>query len=69
MMPQVISIRAIHRRAPTLARRRLLGISNRKYPTKKIPLPRPNIAAEKPNALFIVNAAKPTLTLSRYAVK
>jgi hypothetical protein len=30
MMPQVSRMRAIQRRAPTLARMRLLGISNRK---------------------------------------
>ena len=39
--PQVIMIRAIQRRAPTLCRSRLLGTSKRKYPTKKMPAPRP----------------------------
>ena len=39
--PQEIVMRASHRRAPTRSRIRLLGTSNRKYPTKNSPAPRP----------------------------
>ena len=63
--PQVTMIRAIQSRAPNLSSARLLGISKKKYPKKKIPAPHPNIVAVKPRSLFICSAAKPTLTRSR----
>ena len=37
--PQLTMMRAIHRRAPTRARIRLLGTSKSTYPTKKMPAP------------------------------
>ena len=39
--PQVIMMRAIHRRAPVRTMIRLLGTSNRTYERKKIPAPNP----------------------------
>jgi hypothetical protein len=39
--PQVIMMRAIHRRAPKRASSRLLGTSQIAYPTKKMPAPMP----------------------------
>src|SRR6266478_1419054 len=44
-IPQVIRIRAIQIRAPILCSIRLLGISNRKYPKKKIPATNPKLLA------------------------
>jgi hypothetical protein len=41
MTPQVIMMRAIQTRAPTLSMIRLLGTSKTKYPIKKIPAPSP----------------------------
>ena len=41
MIPQVIMMRAIQRRAPNLCSARFDGTSSRKYPTKKIPAPNP----------------------------
>ena len=63
--PQTIAMRAIHSRAPTRASARLLGTSNRKYPRKKMPAPKPYTRLDKPSAEFICSAAKPTLTRSR----
>ena len=34
-----------------------------------MPEPKPNMVAVKPSALFMVSAAKPTFTRSRYAMK
>src|SRR5882672_6267771 len=67
--PQLNMIRAIHLRAPTRSRNRFDGTSNRKYARKKMPDPKPNAEAERPRSLFMVRAAKLTLTRSRYATK
>ena len=64
--PQVTITRAIQIRAPTLSRTMFEGTSNRKYPQKKMPAPKPNTAGEKPRSLFIVNEAKPDVSLDRY---
>ena len=40
-MPQVIMMRAIQTRAPTLSRKMFDGTSNRKYPMKNKPAPSP----------------------------
>ena len=63
--PQVNMIRAIHLRAPTRSRNRFDGTSKRKYARKKMPAPKPNADADRPRSLFIVSAAKLTLTRSR----
>ena len=49
--PHVIMIRAIHRRAPNFSSSRLLGTSNRKYDTKKMPPPNPNTVAREMQVL------------------
>jgi len=67
MTPQLIMILEIQILAPILCRIRLLGISNRKYPMKKMPLPKPNAAWLICSSAFICRAANPTLTRSRYA--
>ena len=36
---------------------------------KNSPAPKPKAASDKPSAAFICNAAKPTLTRSKYATK
>ena len=41
MMPQVIMMRAIQSRGPTFSMMRLLGTSKRRYPMKKMLVPRP----------------------------
>jgi PAS domain S-box-containing protein len=64
-IPQVIMMRAIQTRAPTLSKKMLEGTSNRKYPTKNRPAPSPKAASLKPSAWFICSVAKPTLTRSR----
>ncbi len=69
MRPQVIITRAIHRRAPTLSRTMFDGTSNKKYPKKKIPAPKPKTADVRPRSLFIVSAAKPIFTRSMKAMK
>src|SRR5579872_2409142 len=56
--PQLIMMRASQRRAPTRTSRRLLGISNTQYPTKKIPAANPYTAGVKPKSSFICRAAK-----------
>jgi hypothetical protein len=66
-MPHVTMMRAIHRRAPTRSRMRLLGTSNRKYPMKKMPAPKPYTASEYARSAAICNLAKPMFTRSRYA--
>ena len=63
--PQVIRMRAIHLRAPTACKARLLGTSARKYPKKNSPALQPNSDGEMPRSWFIVRLAMPTLTLSR----
>ena len=63
--PQLNMIRAIHLRAPTRSRNRFDGTSKRKYARKKMPAPKPKVEADRPISLFIVRAAKPTLTRSR----
>ncbi len=63
--PQVSMMRAIHSRAPTRRRMRLLGTSKSTYPAKKMPAPRPNTAPEKPKSAESPCAAKDTLTRSR----
>ena len=65
MMPQVIMMREIHRRAPTRTSSRLLGTSNSEYPMKNTPAPSPNAAALKPRSRFICSAASPTFDRSR----
>ncbi len=58
-------MRAIQIRAPNLCSSKLLGISNKKYPKKKIPATNPNCLLEIARSLFIVNAANPMLIRSR----
>jgi hypothetical protein len=58
-------MRAIQIRAPILCSIRLLGISNRKYPKKKIPATNPNCLLLMTSSLFIVSAANPMLIRSR----
>ncbi len=58
-------MRAIQIRAPILCSIRLLGISNRKYPKKKIPATSPNCLLVIASSLFIVSAANPMLIRSR----
>ncbi|MCY1181948.1 hypothetical protein D9M73_224830 [compost metagenome] len=65
MSPQVIMIRAIQTRAPKRCIRRLLGISNMKYPKKNKPAAQPNIVAVSPRSWFMLMAAKPMLVRSR----
>jgi len=67
--PQVIMIRAIQTRAPTFSIARLLGTSNKKYATKKMPPPRPNTVEDSPTSLFICSAANPAFTRSTNATK
>ena len=64
-IPQVIRMRAIQMRAPNLCSSKLLGISNRKYPKKKIPATNPNCWLVMASSLFIVSAANPMLIRSR----
>ena len=63
--PQVSMMRAIHLRAPNRSSARLLGTSKKKYAMKKMPDPKPKIVWVKFRSLFMVKAAKPTLTRSR----
>ncbi len=63
--PQVNMIRAIHLLAPTRSRNKLDGTSKKKYARKKMPAPKPKAEADRPRSLFMVSAAKPTLTRSR----
>ena len=65
--PQVTMMRAIHSRAPTRRKMRLLGTSHSTYPAKNTPAPRPNTLLEKPSSWLSEGAAKETLTRSRYA--
>ena len=67
--PHVIRIRAIHLRAPNFNMPALLGISKMAYPMKNIPAPNPKAVALRPRSSLIVSFAKPTLFLSRNAMK
>ena len=67
MVPQLIMIRAIQRRAPTRCKIRLLGTSHRQYPRKNTPEPNPNAAELNPSLEFICSAANPTFTRSSHA--
>ena len=68
VMPQSMVMRAKVLRAPILSRNRLLGTSKRKYPTKKIPIPRPQALSSMGRSRVIWRRATPTLILSRYAM-
>src|SRR5437764_11082941 len=63
--PQESMIRAIHLRAPTFSRMRLLGTSKMRYPQKNIPTPKPYWALVKPRSWGMVNAAAFTFKRSR----
>ena len=67
-MPQVIMMRASHHFALNRSAINAPGISQRKYPTKKIPAPNPKTSFENCRSAFIVRAAYPRLTRSRYAM-
>ena len=61
-------VRAIHRRAPTRLRIRLLGTSNRQIPDEEQPGPETEDGIAEREVSLQPAAAKPMLTRSRYAM-
>ena len=64
IIPQVIMMPEIHRRAPSFIIIMLLGTIQRQSVMKKALSPQPKSVAVKCRSLFISRAAKPTFTRS-----